>query len=175
MTSELTGKQRIQIADILYNHYLRTNGYGKQWIQPLPAIVREVFGKERLTQYPMYPQKKLRDFLEERNLTNEEVLTLLARLSENAGKGSTDKLVSELNMVLAQVGLKLVTGKIITLAEVEVKLIEDEVTFLSKLESLGFNDIKERLEKGLEGLREQDPDKASSNCSLAFDALLKKK
>lgn len=165
---ELSGKQRIEIADILCRHYAR----GSKSIQPLPAIVRKVFGEERLTQYPMFPQKKIRDFVD--NLEEEDILNLLMKLSDNDEIGETEKIVDQLNEVLAQVGLKLESGKLLTLAEEEIKLIDDEITFLSILDSLGFSDIRSTLEKGFKGLREKDPNAASSYCSLAFDSLLKK-
>ncbi len=175
MTKELDGRQRIRIADILHSHYSKHGSYGKELIQPLPSIVREVFGEELLTQYPVFPKKKIRDFISIVLEGHEDILRLLARLSEDDGKGESKDLQEQLNEVLSEIGLKLDSGKITTLAEEEIKILDDEISFLSMLHSLGFDDIREKLEKGLKGLRAQDPDVASSFCSLAFDALLKRK
>ena len=168
---DFSGKQRIRIADILLRYYEHTDAYGKHYIQPLPEIVREVFGQERLTQYPVFPRKKLRDYF--MGEAYEDILKLLGRLSQESGEKINTELVDPLNDVLVEVGLKLDSGKILTLGEVELKLPKDEETFLSSLDMLGYQGIKSTFSQGMEELRSGDTIAASSNCCLAFDGLFK--
>lgn len=163
----INGKTRAKIADILYEHFLYVNHYGKELIIPLPSKVEEYFGERLISYYPVHPQKKIRDFIF--NCEEKPLLGFLAYLTRD-----DQKLEDKLNEEMQKVGVRLSNGQVLSFAESELGLSEEEPKFASLLEKLGLGEHAKILIEGISDMRVDKIYEASSKICLSFDGILKK-